>query len=62
MSKKFSFTTAEAADFLGVSPRTIEKWRLEGRGPKYCKLGRRVTYRLPDLDAYLEATAVGGGR
>lgn len=47
------FTTAEAAHFLGVSPRSLEKWRLVGGGPVYRKLaGRLVRYALDDLETF----------
>lgn len=38
------FTTVEAASILKVSKRTLEKWRKSGGGPRYAKLGSRVTY------------------
>ena len=42
-----------AADFLGVSPRTLEKWRVAGGGPVFRKLGRRlVRYELSDLETF----------
>ena len=44
-----------AADRLGLSPSTLAKLRLSGNGPAYCKLGRRVVYRLEALDAFLKA-------
>ena len=37
-----------------VSPRTLQRWRLEGVGPTYVKLGRLVRYREADLDTFLE--------
>lgn len=46
----------EAAAYLGLSASTLAKLRLSGRGPTFCKLGRRVVYRQADLDAYLEAS------
>ncbi|HLW54413.1 MAG TPA: helix-turn-helix domain-containing protein [Candidatus Angelobacter sp.] len=30
---------AGAATFLNVPPRTLERWRLEGVGPQWIKLG-----------------------
>ncbi len=46
-------TTKKAADLLGVSPRSLEKWRLIGCGPAYRKLaGRLVRYALTDLDDF----------
>jgi hypothetical protein len=48
-----------AAKYIGgadspVSTRTMQRWRLEGVGPTYVKLGRLVRYRQSDLDAFLE--------
>jgi predicted DNA-binding transcriptional regulator AlpA len=48
-------TTAEAALVLGLSESTLAKLRLNGNGPTYCKLGRRVVYRLSDLEKWLES-------
>lgn len=46
--------TPEAAAYLNVQPATLEQWRWNGRGPKFCKIGRSCRYRLADLDAFLE--------
>ena len=48
-------TTGEAARFLGLSQSTLAKMRLNGNGPVYCKLGRRVVYRRADLERWLES-------
>ena len=49
--------TKEAAQYLHASPRTLERWRVDGDGPPYIKLGpglrAKVLYRLSDLDAWL---------
>jgi len=42
-----------AADYLGLSPITLADWRVQGRGPRYVKLGRRVKYDIADLDDYI---------
>ncbi|HLO75023.1 MAG TPA: helix-turn-helix domain-containing protein [Magnetospirillum sp.] len=47
--------TPEAAAYLGLSKSTLEKYRLTGYGPKYCKLGKIVCYQLEDLDAWADA-------
>ncbi|MBG6200195.1 putative DNA-binding transcriptional regulator AlpA [Labrenzia sp. EL_13] len=44
--------TPEAARFLGLSGRTLEKHRTYGTGPAYRKLGGRVVYALEDLQAW----------
>jgi predicted DNA-binding transcriptional regulator AlpA len=48
--------TREAASYCGVSPRTLEKLRLTGGGPRFCRpSGRRiVVYAQGDLDAWLK--------
>lgn len=43
-------TTKEAAAFLQVSEKTLEKWRGMGTGPKFRRLGHRtVRYLQSDL-------------
>ena len=43
----------EAADFLRLSQRTLERFRLTGDGPPFVKTGRRVAYRREDLDRWI---------
>ena len=50
--------TKEAADFVGLSPRTLEKHRTYGTGPAYRKLGGRVVYAVDDLQAWADRGAV----
>lgn len=35
-----------------LSPRTLERWRNDGSGPSYLKVGGRVLYRLADVEAF----------
>jgi hypothetical protein len=42
----------ELADRWGLSPRTLENWRWRGEGPPFVKIGRKVVYRLIDVEAY----------
>lgn len=44
--------TPEAARFLGLSGRTLEKHRTYGTGPTYRKIGGRVVYAVEDLQAW----------
>ena len=48
-------TAVEAGSFLGLPARTLERFRLEGRGPAFLKLGRRVVYARADLVAWAES-------
>jgi hypothetical protein len=45
----------EAAAFLKLSPRTLEKQRVIGGGPKFRKFGRRVVYAVEDLEGWADA-------
>ena len=48
-------TNDEAAALLRLSPRTLEKHRVIGGGPRFRKFGRRVMYALSDLEAWADA-------
>jgi predicted DNA-binding transcriptional regulator AlpA len=50
--------TKEAAEFLSLSARTLEKHRTYGTGPAYKKLGGRVVYAIDDLQTWAERGAV----
>jgi DNA-binding transcriptional MerR regulator len=45
----------EAATLLGLSPRTLERYRCTGFGPSFIKAGRRVLYRQSDLEDWIAA-------
>jgi len=49
--------TPEAARFLGLSGRTLEKHRTYGTGPAYRKLGGRVVYAVEDLQSWADLGA-----
>ena len=48
-------TNDEAAEFLRLSPRTLEKQRVIGGGPRFRKFGRRVMYAVVDLEAWADS-------
>lgn len=45
----------KAGEYLGLSPRTLEKMRTIGGGPLFHKLGRRVVYSMAALDEWATA-------
>jgi hypothetical protein len=47
----------QAGAYLNLSPRTLEKLRTIGGGPRFRKLGRRIVYKVADLDAWAESRA-----
>jgi hypothetical protein len=48
-------TQNEAASFLRLSPRTLERHRVTGNGPKFMKAGKRVLYSDEELRNWLAA-------
>lgn len=46
-------TTDELADYLRVPISTIYAWNHRGSGPKRMRVGKRVLYRLSDVEAWL---------
>ena len=52
-------TNDEAADFLRLSPRTLEKQRVLGGGPRFRKFGARVVYAAADLRAWADSNTFG---
>jgi helix-turn-helix protein len=58
-----SLTPAAAAEFLGVSAQSMEKWRAQRTGPEYFKLSAKaVRYRLVTLRRWRDATVLVCGR
>jgi hypothetical protein len=55
------FDQNNAAQYLGVSTFTLEKWRSLKKGPPYLKVGHFVRYTKQDLDNWVEAHRVVPG-
>lgn len=60
-------STRQAAEWLGLSPRTLDRYRVTGQGPVFHRFGSRVRYLLADLEAWASArrrasTSDDGGR
>jgi len=53
-------STRRAAALLGLSPRTLDRYREGGRGPAYHRFGARIVYRRADLDAWAAKRRVPG--
>lgn len=52
LAKKGSpfLNTDQAAFYVGLSRRTLEKMRIVGGGPRFRKHGRYVRYHIDDLE------------
>lgn len=47
---KLLLTTGDVSSILGVSISTLKRWRREGKGPRWVRIGKRaVRYRLGDV-------------
>lgn len=51
----------QAAEHLNIEPQTLASWACNGRyGLPFVKIGRRVMYRLADLEAFIARNTIGG--
>ncbi len=51
-------TEAKAADYLGLAPATLSRWRWAVKGPAYRKFGTAVRYSITDLEDFAAIKAV----
>lgn len=49
----------ETADMLGISVKTLQKWRYLGIGVPFVKVGRLVRYKIECILEYLRKNEVG---
>jgi predicted DNA-binding transcriptional regulator AlpA len=56
-----AITESELARRASVSIAVLRKWRREGRGPRFLKLGRLVRYLVGDVDAWLHSNSFDCG-
>jgi len=42
-----------ARQWLGIVPGTLRAWRVQGKGPRYTKIGGTVFYKRDDLVRFL---------
>lgn len=52
MTDKTFLNQHELSKRWKISPRTLERWRWLGSGPRYHKIGGRVVYKLSDIEAF----------
>ena len=54
--------SADAAAIIGVTTGALAKWRCEGEGPPYLKIGRMVRYRGDALESWIASYGVNIAR
>lgn len=52
-------TPSELADRWNLGVATLSQWRWNGRGPLFLKLGKRVMYRIEDIESFEGQTLYG---
>ena len=55
-------TEKEVQELYKLNLKTLQRERCNGSGIPYVKLGRRVRYKVSDINAYLEKKTVGNHR
>ncbi len=53
-------TREDAARYLGLQPKTLAMWTMQGKGPKSVRVGGRIFYFKADLDAFIDDGRSGG--
>lgn len=48
-------TSQQAADLLTIREGTLRIWRLQGKGPRFRRIGQQVRYDEADVIAYINA-------
>ena len=47
-------TERQAAVALLVSVKTLQAWRVQGRNVPFVRIGRRIAYRIRDINDFIE--------
>jgi hypothetical protein len=47
-----------AAQCLKLQPKTLSRWRWEGKGPIFCRIGGAIRYRPVDLETFIARSRV----
>ena len=45
----------KAGQLIGVTPRTLQTWRLDKAGPLYVRVGHHIRYRRGDILDWLKS-------
>ena len=52
-------TESEAAKYLGISKKTLQRWSFDHKGPAYAKLNNKlIRYHLPELDEWMDQQTI----
>ena len=52
-------TESEAAEYLGISKKTLQRWRFSRRGPNYVRVaGKLIRYHQVVLDMWMDQQTI----
>ncbi len=54
-------TEREVADFIGKSVKTLHRWRKQGRGPVFMKVGATTMFTRRDLSEWMQEQRIRPG-
>jgi len=57
--KRF-FSDVELEASFGIPRKTLQNWRILGRGPIYRKFGNSVRYDIADVETWIQGLPTGG--
>lgn len=52
-------TEDEVSKILNCTKAALRRWRREGRGPRWVKMGRLVRYHPADIDSFIKFSTEG---
>jgi hypothetical protein len=55
--KKY-LTPDEASQLIGAAKQTMARWRVEGIGPQFIRVGRKIMYAVEDLILWMNSRRV----
>ncbi len=58
LNSKKALTPEEAAEAYGLNRGSLANMRLRKEGPRFYRIGRKVIYKVEDLERWLYATPV----
>ena len=60
LSGKEFLSDAGVDAVYGIPRKTLQNWRVLGRGPKFRKFGSGVRYQIADVEAWIASLPTGG--
>lgn len=48
-------TERQASQYMQISEKTLTKWRIQGIGPRFVKIGGLIRYRKLAIDDFLKS-------